>query len=1455
MKSIRKLSILYCIAFATLGVVLMQGVMLMQGVNGTQAIADIANLEMSHGATRGDSLMVAGESMALAPASAKLLVGASTVGDFIWHDVNLDGQIGVTETGINSVTVELYQDDGDGIFELDGSDTLLSALVTGDNPETPSVVEAGWYDFDVDFGANVLHWINIPEVNFAPLGALEDYGLTSGGTIYPIPGLVIEQQPVADRNDFDFGFAQLRLTLEKTVYAGHDSGTACTGSESIEVTTGTRVTYCFTLINSGETYLINPEIDDAELGITQADMTLLAGSTPLTPTESLVYYYETTATGSLLNLASAKARPSDESGNEFSDLPDLVDDDTARVTVQQPGVTIEKSVYVGHNNGASCSGTDSVANENGANITYCFHVLNTGGTYLSSVAISDPNLNIDQTDMVLLSGVIPLAPASSLVYYYETTINGDLINTATVTANPTDETGNDLPEFGDQESTDSAEVDEISPQIEITKTVYLGHDNGISCPGGSSIIGGNGSAVTYCFEVANRGDTYLNEIVIQDTSLGITQEEMTQLSGQLLLPPNESQVYYYQSLVNGDLINIANVAGNPTDQNGTDIPSVTNPTSTDSAEVDSQGPGIRLDKSVYIGHDSGVSCEGSQTVTGQNGSPITFCFKVTNTGDSFIDDITISDPAINIDQTDMTLFSGSVPLAPNATLLYYYDTLIDGDLQNTATVTGNPTDANGTDIPAFPDLTDDDTARVLPTLGSISGRVWNDLNGDGILDPGEPPLSGVTVVLNTGVQVTTNDDGVYLFDNLPDGIYSVIEFDLPDYVSTNDANGGIDNLIFNIQITDGNDVTDQDFLDTLPLGSISGIVILDLNNDGVLTDDEIGIPGITVTLSNGLTVISDEEGHYQFNDLLEAEYVLTVSDPPGYKPTSENSNTLEVSLEPGQEIFEQNFFYNIISSITGIVFEDSDNDGVLDADESPLSNVELSLGDGTTVTTDEGGNYTFTSLQSGVYTITVGIVENYTSTTLQTIEVPIENGQDESDINFGFTQLMSLGNRVWFDLGTGNGVAGDGLINGTEQGAPGVTLQLLSANLETLLGEDGQPIQTETDENGYYLFDNLSPGTYIVWVIPQNFQTGGPLENTESTKTTATGTDIDGLDNGINDTSPIARGIHSFAVSLELRNETSLEVDLGPQADGSAAKANSNLTIDFGFINYLSLGNRVWLDDGAGDGERNNGLIDGDEAGLPNVVVNLLHTNGQPVLDPDANPMQTTTDTNGYYLFDGLLPASYIVQVDPSNFQKGGALESLINSVPTEEDPNADGDLNDNGIDEDTPGVNGIRTGNVELSYGSEVLRENDQGDGSGNANDSNSNLTIDFGFFVGEPDEAKAVTLVHFTTVREEDSIIIQWMTSAEVGTYGFHLFRSPAETSQENKDAQSERVQITNNIILGQGPSGGEYSYRDYSVEKGIEYTYYLQETEVDGTIIEVDKTNTVANSGALFLPVIEN
>ena len=217
-----------------------------------------------------------------------------------------------------------------------------------------------------------------------------------------------------------------------------------------------------------------------------------------------------------------------------------------------------------------------------------------------------------------------------------------------------------------------------------------------------------------------------------------------------------------------------------------------------------------------------------------------------------------------------------------------------------------------------------------------------------------------------------------------------------------------------------------------------------------------------------------------------------------------------------------------------------------------------------------------------------------------------------------------------------------------------VLMQLVDENQFPIDLGNG-PVTTVTDGTGHFLFDGIPEGRYRVRVAPSNFQSGGVLEFFRSSTGVEADINTDGdlSDNGIDNAARDIEGVVSAVVELERNLEPTGEVDLGVLGSGSALNENSNLTVDFGLINerapILALGNRVWLDQSS-DLNTNNGTQEAGEPGIEGVLLELLGPLGQVLT-------QTSTDSSGFYLFEGLIPGIYSVRVAASNFESGAVLE------------------------------------------------------------------------------------------------------------------------------------------------------------------------------------------------------
>jgi large repetitive protein len=113
------------------------------------------------------------------------------------------------------------------------------------------------------------------------------------------------------------------------------------------------------------------------------------------------------------------------------------------------------------------------------------------------------------------------------------------------------------------------------------------------------------------------------------------------------------------------------------------------------------------------------------------------------------------------------------------------------------------------------------------------------------------------------------------------------------------------------------------------------------------------------------------------------------------------------------------------------------------------------------------------------------------------------------------------------------------------------------------------------------------------------------------------------------------------------------------------------------------------------------------------------------------------------------------------------------------------------------------------------------------------------------------AIMLVSFTATSDGDTIVVRWVTSAELNTWGFQLYRSTDGTREH-------AVRVTPQLILGTGRGqGASYSWIDTTTETGVRYTYWLQEIEVDRTTYEYGPASAAREPAAsryhVFLPFV--
>jgi hypothetical protein len=80
---------------------------------------------------------------------------------------------------------------------------------------------------------------------------------------------------------------------------------------------------------------------------------------------------------------------------------------------------------------------------------------------------------------------------------------------------------------------------------------------------------------------------------------------------------------------------------------------------------------------------------------------------------------------------------------------------------------------------------------IITILGKISGTKFNDLNGNGVKDAGEPVLAGWKINLTGGISASTTTDslGNFVFEELPANTYQVCEVQQSGWVQSLPASG------------------------------------------------------------------------------------------------------------------------------------------------------------------------------------------------------------------------------------------------------------------------------------------------------------------------------------------------------------------------------------------------------------------------------------------------------------------------------------------------------------------------------------------------------------------------------------------------------------------------------------------------------------------------------------------
>jgi hypothetical protein len=174
----------------------------------------------------------------------------------------------------------------------------------------------------------------------------------------------------------------------------------------------------------------------------------------------------------------------------------------------------------------------------------------------------------------------------------------------------------------------------------------------------------------------------------------------------------------------------------------------------------------------------------------------------------------------------------------------------------------------------------------------IHGTKWNDLNGNGVRDGGEPGLPGWDIRVSGPVggdhSTLTDANGDYGLLDLAADTYSVFEVPQAGWTQTFPAAPGIHVLL----LDQGQIVNDIDFGNWQPPpGAIHGTKWNDLNGNGVRNGGEPGLPGWTIRLDNGVSVVfatTGVDGEYHAFSLTPGTYTVSELQQSGWTQVAQH---------------------------------------------------------------------------------------------------------------------------------------------------------------------------------------------------------------------------------------------------------------------------------------------------------------------------------------------------------------------------------------------------------------------------------------------------------------------------------------------------------------------------------------------------------------------------------------
>lgn len=398
---------------------------------------------------------------------------------------------------------------------------------------------------------------------------------------------------------------------------------------------------------------------------------------------------------------------------------------------------------------------------------------------------------------------------------------------------------------------------------------------------------------------------------------------------------------------------------------------------------------------------------------------------------------------------------------------------------------------------------------------TLSGRAFIDKNSDGVWDSGDAgtvvSVKVTHTVSNYTQTINTNADGTYTMANLPAGDYTVVFSNHPagHSVSNQHADFTATTYTWAFSVLPGGQRSNLDIGYKSDAYLIKGVVWKDDNGNASEDSGEtrfVPADGIEIEFTHGsyvgiakamlqsdgsFSAAMPGPGLYTIKALsLPAGYVITNREAPYDKA----SGTFMLTLTYANPIGEVAIGAARGQNISGMLFDDQNANGIMEAGDNPWANGTIELIDAfgnveVATNTDSNGGYLFLGVKPGLYTVRLGAMSRYcfTGNNDPLTPAPI---QSSFDLRMGVWQL-AVGNFSLFNVNSGYCTVAklEATVFDESTNQPVANSQVDLYRYDPVTDTYELWLTGQTDANGQYIFDNLLPGHYkTVTNIPSGYQ-------------------------------------------------------------------------------------------------------------------------------------------------------------------------------------------------------------------------------------------------------------------------------------------------------------------------------------------------------------------------------